>query len=91
MTVAERSVQPHGSLLVMLGNEDNKQKCQSQVLMGCEAISMHWTAGIPWFWCLLMVIFSTMMKEVLIVVELCNMLYHAAVHRSMLVPLVLVL
>ena len=82
MTVAESSVWPHGSLLVMLGDEDNKQKCQLQGLMGCEAISMHRTAGIPWFWCLLMVIFSPMTKEVLIVVELCNMLYHAAVCRT---------
>ena len=79
MTVAERSVQPHGSLLVMLGNEENEQKCQSRVLMGCEAISMHRTAGIPWFWCLLMVIFSIMMKEGLIVVELRNIPYCAAV------------
>ena len=78
MTVAERSVQPHGSLLVMLGDEDNKQKCQLQVLMGCEAISMRWTAGIPWFWRLLMVIFSIMTKEGLIVVELHNMPYHAS-------------
>ena len=74
MTVAERSVWPHGLLLVMLGNEDNEQKCQSQVLMRCEAISVHQTAGIPWFWCLLIVIFSTMMKEDLIVVELHNVL-----------------
>ena len=79
MTVAERSVRPHGLLLVMLGDEDNEQKCQSQVLMGCEAISMHWTAGIPWFWCLLMVIFSTMTKEDLIMVELRNVPYCAAV------------
>ena len=77
MTVTERSVRPHGSLLVMLGNEYNKQKCRLQGLMGCEAISVHWTAGIPWFWHLLMVIFSTMTKEVLIVVELRNVLYHA--------------
>ena len=27
MTVAEMSVWPHGLLLVMLGDEDNKQKC----------------------------------------------------------------
>ena len=46
MTVAERSIQPHGLLLVMLGNEDNEQKCQSRGLMGCEAISVHQTAGI---------------------------------------------
>ena len=78
MTVAERSVWPHGLLLVMLGNEDKKQKCQSQVLMGCKVISMHWTAGILWFWHLLMVIFSIMTKEGLIVVELCNVPYHAA-------------
>ena len=75
MTVAERSVQPHGLLLVMLGNEDNKQKCQSRVLMGCEVISMHQTAGILWFWHLLMSIFSTMTKESLIVVELHNVPY----------------
>ena len=79
VTVAERSVWPHGLLLVMLGDEDNKQKCRSQVLMGCEAISVCQTAGIPWFWRLLMVIFSIMMKEGLIVVELCNVPYHAAV------------
>ena len=79
MTVAERSVQPHGLLLVMLGNEDDEQKCQLRVLMGCEAISVCWTAGIPWFWCLLMVIFSIMMKEGLIVVELHNVPYHVAV------------
>ena len=79
MTVAERSVWPHGLLLVMLGNEDNKQKCRSQVLMGCEVISMHQTAGILWFWCLLMVIFSIMTKEGLIVVELCNVPYRVAV------------
>ena len=47
--------------------------------MGCEAISMRWTAGIPWFWRLLMVIFSIMTKEGLIVVELHNVLYRAAV------------
>ena len=91
MTVAERSVRPHESLLVMLGNEDNKQKCRSQVLMGCEAISVRQTAGIPWFWRLLMVIFSIMTKEGLIVVELHNVLYCAAVCRTVLVPLVLVL
>ena len=79
MTVAERSVQPHGLLLVMLGNEDNEQKCLSQVLMGCEVISVHRTAGILWFWCLLMGIFSIMTKEGLIVVELCNVPYCAAV------------
>ena len=74
MTVAERSVWPHGLLLVMHGNEDSEQKCQSRVLMGCEAISMHQTAGIPWFWRLLMVIFSTITKEGLIAVELHNVL-----------------
>ena len=47
--------------------------------MGCEAISVCQTAGIPWFWCLLMVIFSIMTKESLIVVELHNALYRAAV------------
>ena len=91
LTVAERSVQPHGLLLVMLGNEYNKHKCQLQVLMGCKAISMSWTAGIPWFWHLLMVIFSIVMQEGLIVVELHNVPYHAAVYHSVLVPLVLVL
>ena len=63
-------------------------------LMGCEAISVHWTAGILWFWHLLMVIFSIMMKEGLIVVELHNMPNHASVPylcHSVLVPLVLVL
>ena len=79
MIVAERSVRPDGLLLVMLGNEYNKQKCRLQGLMGCEAISVHWTAGIPWFWHLLMVIFSTMTKEVLIVVELCKVLQCAVV------------
>ena len=47
--------------------------------MGCEAISVHWTAGILWFWHLLMVIFSTKTKEVLIVIELHNVLYCATV------------
>ena len=64
---------------MMLGDEDNMQRRQLQGLMGCKAISVHQTTGILWFWCLLMVIFSTMMQEVLIVVELCNMPYHAAV------------
>ena len=94
MTVAERSVQPHGSLLVMLGDEDNKQKCRLQVLMGCEAISVHQTAGIPWFWRLLMVIFSIMMKEGLIVVEfaMCHIVPQCAYScRTVLVSLVLVL
>ena len=49
--------------------------------MGCEAVSMHRTAGILWFWCLLMVIFSIMTKEGLIVVELHNMPYHASSTR----------
>ena len=82
MTVAERSVRAHGLLLVMLGDEDNEQECQSQVLMGCEAISMRQTAGILWFWCLFMVIFSIMTKEGLIVIELHNVPYSAAVCRT---------
>ena len=91
MIVSERSVWPDGSLLVMLGIEDNEQKCQLQVLMRCEAIFMCQTAGIPWFWHLLMVIFSIMMKEGLIVVEFHNVPYHATVCRTVLVPLVIVL
>ena len=59
--------------------------------MGCEAISVHQTAGIPWFWHLLMVIFSIMIKEGLIVVELHNVPYCAAVCHTVLVPLVLIL
>ena len=52
---------------------DNKGRCWSQGLMGCRAISMHWTAGILWFWCSVMAIFSTTTKRVLIIAELHNM------------------
>ena len=67
---------------MMLGNEDNKQRCQLQGLMGCRAIPVHWSAGIPWFWHLVIVIFSTMMKAVLIEVELHNVPYCTAVCHS---------
>ena len=63
----------------MLGNEANEGRCWSQGLMWCRAISMHWTAGILWFWHLVRAIFSTMTKRVLITVELHNFLYHATV------------